>query len=224
MSSPFYAGPMVDRLDGTVDTIGDDTNDGTNDDTVAERLVDSARRLLADGGLHQVTMRSVAVGAGVSTMNVYSRFGGKDGLLDVLYREGFDTLGQQLAAVDEPDLPGQIRAFAATYRAFALEHPARYELLFGGVARNFQPSEASADVARGVLATIARRFDVAIERGELQLPAGVDAVQLAAMLWAMCHGALVFETGSVADSLLDWSVVSAAGVDALIDRYCHHPT
>src|SRR5690606_38802919 len=136
VSSPFYAEPMVDRLDGTLDTIDDDTND----DTVAERLVDSARRLLADGGLHQVTMRSVAVGAGVSTMNVYSRFGGKDGLLDVLYREGFDTLGQRLAAIDEPDLPSQIRAFAATYRAFALEHPARYELLFGGVARNFQPS------------------------------------------------------------------------------------
>lgn len=215
---------MVDRIDGAVDTTnGDDTNDDASDDTVAARLVDSARRLLAEGGLDQVTMRSVAIGAGVSTMNVYSRFGGKDGLLDMLYREGFDTLGQRLADTDEPDLPSQIRAFAATYRTFALEHPARYELMFGGVSRSFRPSEESAVVARRVLATIAMRFDEAIERGELKLPAGVDAVQVAAMLWAMCHGALVFETGSVAESLLDWSVVSMAGVDALIDRYCHHP-
>ena len=217
---------MADPTDGVIN--GGVTNGASGapngDDLVAERLVESARRLLADGGLDQVTMRSVAIGAGVSTMNVYSRFGGKDGLLDVLYREGFETLGRLLADIDEPDLPSQIRAFAATYRAFALEHPARYELLFGGEGRGFRPSEESADVARRVLMTVATRFAAATERGELQLPGGVDTMQLAAMLWAMCHGALVFETGSVAESLLDWSVVSMAGVDALIDRYCHYPT
>lgn len=165
-------------------------------------------------------MRSVAIGAGVSTMNVYSRFGSKDGLLDVLYREGFEALGAELAATREADLASQIRAFAATYRRFAIEHPARYELMFGGVERAFQPSEESAAVARSVLASIATEFDAAIDRGELELPDGADPMQVAAVLWAMCHGALVFETGSVADSLLDWSVVSAAGVDALIDRYC----
>lgn len=198
----------------------DDAGDGSEvDDAVAERLVDSARRLLAAGGLDRVTVRSVAIGAGVSTMNVYSRFGGKDGLLDVLYREGFEALGAQLAAIDEPDLPGRIRAFAASYRTFALAHPARYELMFGGEGCGFEPSEGSAAVARRVLAGIAALIDEASQRGEITLPRGVDAVHVAAILWAMCHGALVFETGSVADSVVDWSVVSAAGVDALIDRY-----
>jgi AcrR family transcriptional regulator len=191
------------------------------DDIVADRLVDSARRLLDEGGVHAITVRSVAIGAGVSTMNVYSRFGGKDGLLDVLYREGFETLDARLTAIHEPDLAGQIRAVAATYRSFALEHPARYELMFGGESRGFQPSEESRSVARGVLAAIAQLIHAGSERGEITLPPGTDAVQVAATLWAMCHGALVFETGSVADSLLDWSVVSAAGVDALIERYCH---
>jgi AcrR family transcriptional regulator len=103
-------------------------------------------------------MRSVAIGAGVSTMNVYSRFGSKDGLLDVIYREGFETLGRRLGAIVEPDLPSEIRAFAATYRAFALEHPARYELMFGGEGRGFRPTAASSEVARGVLAAIAARL------------------------------------------------------------------
>lgn len=190
------------------------------DDPVAERLVESARRLLADGGLEQVTVRSVAVGAGVSTMNVYSRFGGKDGLLDVLYREAFETLGAQLAAIDEPDLPTQLRSSAAVYRRFALDHPARYQLMFGGESRGFTPSEESSAVARGVLATIADRFDAALTNGEIDTPPGTDPVQIAAVFWAMCHGALVFETGSVAARTLDWSMVSAAGLDALIERYC----
>ena len=198
--------------DGTAASV-----DGHVDDAVAERLVDSARQLLADGGLAQVTMRSVAVGAGVSTMNVYSRFGGKDGLLDVLYREGFEALGAELAAVRESDLAGQIRASAAAYRRFALEHPARYELMFGGQGRGFRPSEASREVARRV------QFDAAVERGELELPPGASAMQVAAVLWALCHGALAFETGSVGAVLVDWSVVSTAGVDALIERYCRDP-
>lgn len=193
------------------------------DDAVAARLVESARRLLEEGGLDQVTMRSVAIGAGVSTMNVYSRFGGKDGLLDVLYREGFETLGAELGSIDEPNLPAQLRSFARAYRRFALEHPARYELMFGGDARGFSPSDTSAAVARQVLATIADRITAASADGEIEFPLGTEPVEVAAVFWAMCHGALVFETGSVADTLLDWSTVAAAGVDALIERYCGTP-
>lgn len=188
-------------------------------DPVATRLVESARRLLSDGGLDDVTMRSVAVGAGVSTMNVYSRFGGKDGLLDVLYREGFEQLGAELAAIDEPDLAGQLRTSAAVYRRFALEHPARYELMFGG--SRFVPGEAAANVARRVLATIAERFAAAAATGEIDVEPGTDPVQVAAAFWALCHGALEFETTSVATSMVDWGAASAAGIEALIQRYCN---
>ncbi|MFP5488806.1 MAG: TetR/AcrR family transcriptional regulator [Acidimicrobiia bacterium] len=207
------AEPLVPSPDPTAPS-------GGPDDDVAARLVASARRLLLEDGLDQVTVRSVAIGAGVSTMNVYSRFGGKDGLLDVLLREGFETLGAELAAIREPDLANQIRAFVEAYRRFALDHPARYLLMFGGETRGFKPSAESVTVARGVLADVARQFDAAAARGELTLPDGADSVQVAAVIWAFCHGTIVFETGSVADELLDWSVVSAAGVDALIARYC----
>lgn len=194
--------------------------DGHRDDDVARRLVESARQLLDDGGLDQVTVRSVAVGAGMSTMNVYSRFGGKDGLLDVLYREGFERLAAELDAVDAPDLPGYIRGATATYRRFARSNPALYELMFGGEGHGFRPSPESADIARNVLATIATRIGSARAAGEVRLPPGIDEVRCAASLWAMCHGALVFENGSVADSLLDWASVAEVGVEALIERFC----
>lgn len=189
-------------------------------DEVAERLVDSARSLLLEGGLDQVTVRSVALGAGLSTMNVYSRFGGKDGLLDALYREGFDELRDALEQVDEPSIRDHLRATARAYRCFALEHAARYELMFGGEGRGFRPTESSAELARSILAGAARRIAGAAASGEISLPAGSDPVQVAAAIWAVVHGTLAFEHGSVADSLLDWSAVSEAGVEALIIRYC----
>jgi AcrR family transcriptional regulator len=197
--------------------------DHQQNDEVATRLVDSARTLLLEQGLDQVTVRSVAVGAGLSTMNVYSRFGGKDGLLDALYREGFETLRATLQAVDEPSVQEHLRAAARAYRRFAFEHPARYELMFGGEGRGFRPSEASAELARSVLAGAAKRIADAEAAGEIELPPGSDPVQAAAAMWAMVHGTLAFERGSVADSLLDWSLVAGGGVDALIERYCRTP-
>ena len=40
-----------------------------------------------------LTVRRIAAAAGMSTMNVYSRFGGKDGVLDELFVDGFRRLG-----------------------------------------------------------------------------------------------------------------------------------
>ena len=37
-------------------------------------------------------MRRIAAAAGCSTMGLYSRFGGKDGVVDELYAEGFERL------------------------------------------------------------------------------------------------------------------------------------
>lgn len=191
-----------------------------HDDEVAERLVDSARQLLLDGGLEAVTVRSVAGGAGMSTMNVYSRFGGKDGILDVLHREGFELLKTYLDEVDQPDLAAYLRAAAGAYRRFALAEPARYELMFGGEGRGFRPSSESAELARAMLAGVVERVEEAVQRGEIEPPSGVDGVLVASTLWAMCHGALAFERDSVAASVLEWSAVHDTGVAALIDQLC----
>lgn len=55
-------------------------------------LLSAASTLLADEGPEALTVRRIAATAGVSTMGVYSRFGGKDGVVDALFREGFDGL------------------------------------------------------------------------------------------------------------------------------------
>lgn len=192
---------------------------GDRGNGVAGRLIDSARRLLDEEGLDAVTVRSVANGAGMSTMNVYSRFGGKDGLLDVLYREGFASLIDEIDEVDEPNLADHLRAVAMAYRRFALAHPARYELMFGGDVRGFRPSDGSFDLARSVLARVTNRIAAAVDRGSVSIPGGHAPDVVASSMWALCHGALVFEHGGVADSMLDWSAAYDTGVSALIEQF-----
>src|SRR5215213_5805048 len=61
-------------------------------DETREALLAAAHDLLAREGAAALTVRRIAAAAGVSTMNVYSRFGGKDGVLDALLIEGFEKL------------------------------------------------------------------------------------------------------------------------------------
>jgi AcrR family transcriptional regulator len=67
------------------------------DDRSRANLLDVARTLLETEGPEALTVRRIAATAQLSTMNVYSRFGGKDGIIDELYSEGFHRLRARIA-------------------------------------------------------------------------------------------------------------------------------
>ncbi len=74
-------------------------------DPVGSTLLKAAGDLLAAEGPGALTVRRIANAAGVSTMNVYSRFGGKDGVVEHLFVEGFTRLGDGMRAVVATDDP-----------------------------------------------------------------------------------------------------------------------
>ena len=84
-------------------------------------LLDAAHDLLAAEGSTGLTVRRIAAAAGVSTMNVYSRFGGKDGVVDELFIDGFRQLTKHMA--DTASTPDPITALLACGRAVPLVRP-----------------------------------------------------------------------------------------------------
>ena len=56
-------------------------------DATSRALRAAASRILDAEGIGALSLRRVATEAGVTTMGIYSRFGGKDGLLDALCLE-----------------------------------------------------------------------------------------------------------------------------------------
>src|SRR5262245_60864933 len=86
-------------------------------------LLDAAHRLLEREGIDAVTVRRVAAEAGVAPMGLYHRFGGKDGLLEAIFADGFDAL--TVAVEDHPagDPLDELRAGLAQYRRFAHANP-----------------------------------------------------------------------------------------------------
>ena len=107
---------------------------------LSERLLDAAAQVLAEHGLGELTVRRVAERAESSTMGVYSRFGGRSGILEALYRRLFAQLARELRAVPATADPVQdIRSLTEAYRAFAVAGPQRYAFMFADPLPAFVP-------------------------------------------------------------------------------------
>lgn len=157
----------------------------------AASLLDAAREIFIDEGVKGLSVRRVAERAGCTTMTVYSRYGGKEGLLGALFDEGFDRLAQAQAAVKHK-LTGSQRvvALCRAYRVTALQYPHHYALMLGGFSGEHTPTPQSSAKAMTTLQTLTEAV-----AATLPASAGHDnrAAAVANGLFAFCHGWISLE-------------------------------
>ena len=154
-------------------------------------LLDGASGLLVAEGPGALTMRRVAGVVGCSTTVLYTMFGGKEGLADALYREGFERLRARMEAVpDTGDPLARLAELARAYRANALAEGAYYGVMFQRAIPRFEPSPASLAAAGASLEVLDLAVRAAMDVGALR-PGDPRAV--AEVLWAAVHGAVSLE-------------------------------
>jgi AcrR family transcriptional regulator len=154
-------------------------------------LLDVAGGLLAEEGSDALTMRRVAEAGGCSTTVLYRLFGGKHGLVQGLYREGFTRLRDRLEALPtDVDARQRFGDLALAYRDHALTEPAYYAVMFGRPVAEFEPSEADVAHARASLRILVDAVAEAQAAGQV---AGSDPQHVAEVLWAAAHGAVSLE-------------------------------
>lgn len=186
-------------------------------DGTSEALLSAAHRLLAEDGPEALTVRRIAGEAGMSTMNVYSRFGGKDGVIDELYADGYRRLGAAIDEVPETDdVPADLMVIAETYRAFAKANPTYYGIMFRSAVPGYSPSPESTSVAISALSRMVGRVKRGQELGQIVSPDGDDAQEIAAWLWATCHGIVSLELDGIADEFVSWEAVFENGMRTAI--------
>jgi AcrR family transcriptional regulator len=188
----------------------------SRDDETRRALLDAAHDLLASEGPGSLTVRRIAAAAGMSTMNVYSRFGGKDGVLDELFTDGFRRLGAAMGEDPDSDDPlADLHRCSRTYRRFARENPTYYSLMFDRVVPDFVPSDAAQGDALATLQQVQRRVERAIAAGAIR---DGDSFSIACALWACEHGLVSLEarTSEGEHNVFDWDRVYSLTTDALI--------
>lgn len=157
-----------------------DTADGRDTADAGATILAAAISVLQDQGAPALTVRNVAAAAGCSTTGVYTHFGGKQGLVDAIFMEGFDGFKEALATAD-----ASMEDLAATYRSWAHHHPTHYLIMFGRAVPEYRPSHAALE--RAGLA-----FEVLVDHVAAD-GRRADPRQDAFHIWATVHGYVMLE-------------------------------
>lgn len=153
------------------------------------RLLERAARMLA--AREPISLRALVDGTGMSTMAVYTQFGGMPGLWQAVRQEGFQRLASRLADVTPTEDPvADLAALGAAYLAHAAAEPDLYRVMFDASADLEDP--AVADASFGALVAAATR---ARESGRLAADVAPDGVAL--RIWAAGHGLALLVIGGV---------------------------
>src|SRR4051794_4930963 len=169
-------------------------------DEQGQRILEAASELLSSEGASALSVRRIAAAAGCSAMGLYSRFGGKDGVIDELFAEGFERLIDAMKANPPGDDPlADLRQGAICYREHAIANATHCMVMFGGAVPGFVPSDASHDLAHaafdGLVAKVARCTEAGILDGAPD--------QIAELLWGSMHGLVMLELVGINPAMSD---------------------
>ena len=134
-------------------------------------LLRAAGKILEEKGISGLSLREVARQAEVSHNAPYRHFPDRERLLAALAAEGFALLTQRLGVDD--------RAMGAAYVGFALEHPQRFRLMFGGLLPIAKYAELQQAAGRAYQPLV----DAMRSHQELK-----DPEAAAAAAWSLVHG------------------------------------
>lgn len=177
------------------------TSDLEEGSTRRRQVLEAAARLLAEEGPHGLSLRRVAAEAGGSTQLIYTLFGGKPGLADALYAEGFSRLGDSMRAAADGAPPAgdpeRLIALGHGYRAFARAEPAFFAVMFGRAIPGFTPLRATRTQGRHctlgqVVIAVQECFDAGTLVGH-----GMSADDLARQCWLTAHGLASLEVAGL---------------------------
>lgn len=154
-------------------------------------LLRSAGKILEKEGLAGLKLREVARRAGVSHSAPYRHFPERESLLAALATDGYAMLGK---AQREAAAKGGLRGMGEAYVRFALDHPQRFRLMFGGavqIARHPALREIATRTFQGLSGALSAR-----------VPGAQGASDASLAAWALVHG--------LAQLLLEDRIASAA--------------
>lgn len=160
-----------------------------NRQEMRDNVLDAARRMVAEGGPKQLTIRGIARELGYSPGAIYEYFENKEAILSGLYYHGTDGLAGALENAwdtlpPEADTIERFSRMAAAFRNHALRNPELYRFTYNLMKQPKDWGEAPNEIPAGLsLAVEAAKQGIA--RGDLL---DVNPILIAMSAWTTAHG------------------------------------
>jgi AcrR family transcriptional regulator len=167
-------------------------------------LIQAGIEILSEQGLQALSLRKVALRAGVSHAAPYAHFTDKQALIAAISTEGYRQLVDCLAAAVEQyrrDPLRQLIEAAWAYVQFAQREPAHFKITLSGVVEKEQEYPAFIEMTRKAFGLVVE-ITAACQRAGILKPGPVE--QMAVSVWSTVHGftSLILE-GQISSSLVN---------------------
>jgi AcrR family transcriptional regulator len=153
-----------------------------------ETLMEAALASIAAQGTEKLSLRALAREAGVSPTAPYRHFSSKESLLAAIAEAGYEQLLERFQIVVEAEqggLEARLLAIGMAYIEFALEHPARYELMFGSVLADFSGYASLQEAGARCYRVLYQVLEDGLEHAQ---GSDLTASRLGGVVWAAVHG------------------------------------
>lgn len=148
-------------------------------ETLTREILDAARARLGTEGPAGLSLRAVARDVGMVSSAVYRYFPSRDALLTALLLETYGELGTAVeaaeGAVARDDLGGRWLAACRALRAWCVEHPGDFALLYGTPVPGYAAPRDTVEPATRVVRVLVRIVGDAHAAGARPVP-GPDGV------------------------------------------------
>jgi AcrR family transcriptional regulator len=180
-----------------------------------DALLETAVAILAKDGPGGLSTRRLARELSVSTMAVYTYFGGMDDLVRALVHEGFARLNDRMSRVAQSNDPvADVAALGRVYRANAASHPYLYSVMFGGSKlAGFSLTDDDRRHGLYTLEILVGAVRRCMDEGRFQ---EADAQLVAHQFWTALHGLVTLELGGYLFDPYNADICFDAQVGALI--------
>ena len=182
-----------------------------------EALVQSAIALIAEAGPAGLSLRKVAIQAGVSHAAPYHHFKDKEALLAAVCEHGFVKLTAAMATATHDDPFERVHRMGQAYMRFALSEPDLYRFMFSTAVPDKNLHPELMQCAHGTFQLLVDAIADCVATGEAR-PG--HPVMLATQVWSMTHGL----ASLMSDDMVDKPVSESGATldpEALIEHYLH---
>lgn len=153
-----------------------------------QRILDTARAILAADGLDGLSMRGLAQQIDYTPSAIYKYFASKEEILQAIRQEGFARGAVMQAEAIQPGMtpPEMLLAAGRAYLRFAELYPEHYQLMFN--SPDLPPESIQAMLSTPDFNGLPQAIAAGVDQGYLHLPPGYTPELLAVQAWVMVHG------------------------------------
>ncbi|MBK7822695.1 MAG: WHG domain-containing protein [Tessaracoccus sp.] len=156
---------------GAEDVNNEAVDSGAGGARTVGAVLDVARRQLGEVGPSALSLRAIAREIGVVPSAIYRYLPGREAILTELIHTGYERLGAAVSAAeaqcDRDDYLGRWLATWHAARAWAVDHPHEYALLYGTPVVGYRAPQTTVAPAQTVVLTLAQISIDALASGAL---------------------------------------------------------